>query len=228
MRRVLRPRPPPSSTLPSSLLRKSVSMDGLASTRTARPLQVEEEATLARVEVQAATPEVEEEEEEEERFQEVEERREALHTSTLGAPVARSRSRIVPMMRKMFEKAKSCDPDVASPPGDGTESSRSQYFLFFFFFFSSTSFCLHLIKASSSALYCMLSLRSSFSQYQLTPGVAHAHSVSPAASSYTIRCAPSSSSFGYSSSILCLALVYFFAFSTKWHRQFFMLTSYIP
>jgi len=127
-------------------------MDGLASTRTARPLQVEEEATLARVEVQAATPEVEEEEEEEEeRFQEVEERREALHTSTLGAPVARSRSRIVPMMRKMFEKAKSCDPDVASPPGDGTESSRS-----------------------------------SFSQYQLTPGVAHAHSVSPAASSYTI------------------------------------------
>ena len=42
-------------------------------------------------------------------------------------PLSRSKNisrSIVPMMRKMFEKARSCDPDVLSPSGDGTESSR--------------------------------------------------------------------------------------------------------
>ena len=61
-------------------------------------------------------------------FQEVEEHRATdFGPSTLGRSHSRSKTisrSIVPMMRKMFERAKSCDPDVISPHGDGTESSR--------------------------------------------------------------------------------------------------------
>ena len=62
-------------------------------------------------------------------FQEVEQHRPTDFgpSTTLGRSSSRSKTisrSIVPMMRKMFERAKSCDPDVISPHGDGTESSR--------------------------------------------------------------------------------------------------------
>ena len=63
---------------------------------------------------------------EETRFQEVEQHRATDFgpgSSSLSRSKTISRS-LVPMMRKMFERAKSCDPDVISPQGDGTESSR--------------------------------------------------------------------------------------------------------
>jgi len=66
---------------------------------------------------------------EETHFQEVEQHR-ATDSATLGRSHSRSKTisrSIVPMMRKMFERAKSCDPDVISPHGDGTESSRSSF-----------------------------------------------------------------------------------------------------
>ena len=80
-------------------------------------------------------PRLEEEEEEEcnnneeSHFQEVEQHRATDFgpSATLGRSHSRSKTisrSIVPMMRKMFERAKSCDPDVISPHGDGTESSR--------------------------------------------------------------------------------------------------------
>lgn len=67
------------------------------------------------------------------RFLEVEAQRFGDSSPTTPAvmhPLNRSKNisrSIVPMMRKMFEKAKSCDPDVLSPKGDGTESSRSSF-----------------------------------------------------------------------------------------------------
>ena len=63
-------------------------------------------------------------------FQEVEQHRPTdfgPSSTSLGRSSSRSKTisrSIVPMMRKMFERAKSCDPDVISPHGDGTESSR--------------------------------------------------------------------------------------------------------
>jgi hypothetical protein len=72
------------------------------------------------------------ENEEETHFQEVEQHRATDFgpSATLGRSHSRSKTisrSIVPMMRKMFERAKSCDPDVISPHGDGTESSRSSF-----------------------------------------------------------------------------------------------------
>ena len=79
-------------------------------------------------------PRLEEEEDdcnndEETHFEEVEQHRATDFgpSATLGRSHSRSKTisrSIVPMMRKMFERAKSCDPDVISPHGDGTESSR--------------------------------------------------------------------------------------------------------
>ena len=102
-------------------------------------------ATNPETRVQPATPEEEEVEEdsgiprmedddsknEETHFEEVEHHR-ATDFGPSASSLARSHSRsktisrsLVPMMRKMFERAKSCDPDVISPQhGDGTESSR--------------------------------------------------------------------------------------------------------
>jgi len=77
-------------------------------------------------------PRLEDEDGNETHFQEVEQHRPTDFgpSTTLGRSSSRSKTisrSIVPMMRKMFERAKSCDPDVISPHGDGTESSRSSF-----------------------------------------------------------------------------------------------------
>ena len=87
--------------------------------------------------LQPPSPEKEETETEKRLFKEVEARFLEVEAQRFGDsspttpavmhPLNRSKNisrSIVPMMRKMFEKAKSCDPDVLSPKGDGTESSR--------------------------------------------------------------------------------------------------------